>query len=225
MWISTGSKSLRIFDEKSNAKTFDIHHIASFDCSSRFFQKNRQKLFASTKIDWWQGNFWITIPFKLPLRKISISFVFHLQIVCWHFENADDLDLLDTMKSIKRNCQGVRFSDILLSALSISFQTYFTSKGYQIPNDMTVVLPARIEAEGNLKTTHLKIITKKKIIICSLYVCRKVLNWNYKIDSPSDCKRFRSLANHMQTKWKIFMQKCWKFKNIRIFYAVHPIIM
>lgn len=73
-----------------------------------------------------------------------------LQIVCWRFENNEDLDLLDTMKSIKRNFQGVRFSDVLLSALSISFQNYFESKGDHIPNSMTVVLPARIEAEGSL---------------------------------------------------------------------------
>lgn len=57
------------------------------------------------------------------------------------------------MKSIKRNFQGVRFSDVLLSALSISFQNYFESKGDHIPNTMTVVVPARIEAEGNLKNT------------------------------------------------------------------------
>lgn len=52
------------------------------------------------------------------------------------------------MKAIKRNFQGVRFSDVLLSALSISFQNYFESKGDHIPNTMTAVVPARIEAEG-----------------------------------------------------------------------------
>lgn len=52
------------------------------------------------------------------------------------------------MKSIKRNFQGVRFTDVLLSAVSISFQNYFEMKGNHIPNKMTVVLPARIEAEG-----------------------------------------------------------------------------
>lgn len=72
----------------------------------------------------------------------------NVQIVCWRFEHDDDLDLLNTMKSIKRNFQGVRFSDVLLSALSISFQNYFESKGDHIPNTMTAVVPARIEAEG-----------------------------------------------------------------------------
>lgn len=52
------------------------------------------------------------------------------------------------MKSIKRNSEGVRFSDVLLSALSNSFQHYFELKGDHIPKTMTVVLPARIEAEG-----------------------------------------------------------------------------
>lgn len=60
------------------------------------------------------------------------------------------MDLLDTMKAIKRNFQGVRFSDVLLSALSISFQNYFESKGDHIPNTMTAVVPARIEAEGTV---------------------------------------------------------------------------
>lgn len=54
------------------------------------------------------------------------------------------------MKSIKRNSEGVRFSDVLLSALSNSFQHYFELKGNHIPKTMTVVLPARIEAEGDL---------------------------------------------------------------------------
>lgn len=54
------------------------------------------------------------------------------------------------MKSIKRNFQGVRFSDVLLSALSISFQNYFESKGNHIPDKLTAVVPVRIEAEGKL---------------------------------------------------------------------------
>lgn len=68
--------------------------------------------------------------------------------MCWRFENADDLNLIETMKSIKRKYDGVRFSDVLLSALSNSFHHYFESKGAQIPETMTVVLPARIEAES-----------------------------------------------------------------------------
>lgn len=55
------------------------------------------------------------------------------------------------MKSIKRNFQGVRFSDVLLTALSISFHNYFKTKGKHIPNEMTVVLPVRMEAEGKNK--------------------------------------------------------------------------
>lgn len=74
------------------------------------------------------------------------------------------------MKSIKLNLQGIRFLDVLLAALSIIFHNYFGSKGYQIPNDMTVVLPARIEAEGDVKIFHHY---KKQIILLRfmLYVC------------------------------------------------------
>lgn len=74
--------------------------------------------------------------------------VLRFQIVCWRFENHDDFNLIDTMKSIKRNHEGLRFSDVLLSALSSSFQRYFESKGDSIPETMTVVVPARIEAES-----------------------------------------------------------------------------
>lgn len=83
------------------------------------------------------------------------------------------------MKSIKRNFQGVRFSDVLLSALSISFQNYFESKGDHIPNTMTVVVPARIEAEGNLNKRIQSTRTKRKLGHCSdffssfsLFYCR-----------------------------------------------------
>lgn len=72
------------------------------------------------------------------------------------------------MKAIKRNFQGVRFSDVLLSALSISFQNYFESKGDHIPNTMTAVVPARIEAEGTACVNYIE----------SFEMCKKIFFYN-----------------------------------------------
>lgn len=84
--------------------------------------------------------------------------------MCWRFETDEDDGLLGTMKMIKRYYLGVRFSDVLLAALSISLQNYFESKGKRIPNSMTVVLPARIEAEQ----TQLKLQNKFSVALQTL---------------------------------------------------------
>lgn len=99
------------------------------------------------------------------LSALDNDIGYSLQLVCWRFENDDD----HTMKSIKRNFQGVRFSDVLLSAISISFQNYFEMKGKFIPNTMTVVLPARIEAEG----AHLKLQNKFSVALQTLPIHAK----------------------------------------------------
>lgn len=74
------------------------------------------------------------------------------QIITWRFETDEDDDLIKTIKSIKHHFVEARFSDIFLSALSISFEKYFASKGSSIPKYMTAVVPARIAAEGNFNS-------------------------------------------------------------------------
>lgn len=48
------------------------------------------------------------------------------------------------MKLLKRKFDGARFSNILLAALTKSLRDFMTRKNYETPNDMTVVIPARL---------------------------------------------------------------------------------
>lgn len=52
--------------------------------------------------------------------------------------------MLTTVKLLKRRFSGARFSNILLAALSKSLKDFFERKSYDIPKDMTVVIPARL---------------------------------------------------------------------------------
>lgn len=72
------------------------------------------------------------------------------KIIAWYFETECDGDLITKIKSIKHNFVEARFSDIFLSALSISLEKYFASKKLPLPKYMTAVIPARIAAEGIL---------------------------------------------------------------------------
>jgi hypothetical protein len=58
-----------------------------------------------------------------------------------------------TVKIIKQHIDGARFSDVLLTVLSKSLHRYFNQKIFEldadeIPEEITVVLPIRMEAEG-----------------------------------------------------------------------------
>lgn len=155
IWKSISSLNAREFQRLWNRfKSFLLHfaqNMAIFFMSPAsiihqgFFKKIDENCLHRQKLTGEKVN-WMFFPVCFSFSQYNIRIIF--QIICWRFEDDDDLDLLDTMKSIKRNFQGVRFSDVLLSALSISFQNYFESKGDHIPNTMTVVVPARIEAEG-----------------------------------------------------------------------------
>jgi hypothetical protein len=52
--------------------------------------------------------------------------------------------MLTLVKLLKRQFPGSRFSNILLAALSKSLRNFFEHKKYEIPKDMTVVIPARL---------------------------------------------------------------------------------
>lgn len=71
------------------------------------------------------------------------------QKVNWLYESSTTQQqnyptLLTLVKLLKRQFPGARFSNILLAALSKSLRDFFTSKNYEIPKDMTVVIPARL---------------------------------------------------------------------------------
>lgn len=52
--------------------------------------------------------------------------------------------MLTLIKLLKRQFPGARFSNILLAALCKSLRDFFENKNYDIPKDMTVVIPARL---------------------------------------------------------------------------------
>lgn len=52
--------------------------------------------------------------------------------------------MMTLVKLLKRQFPGARFSNILLAALSKSLRDFFEQKKYEIPKDMTVVIPARL---------------------------------------------------------------------------------
>lgn len=73
------------------------------------------------------------------------------QKVNWLYESdtvGDYPTLLTIVKLLKRQFNGGRFSNILLAALSKSLKDFFESKAYEIPKDMTVVIPARLYSTG-----------------------------------------------------------------------------
>ncbi|KAL1129211.1 hypothetical protein AAG570_013741 [Ranatra chinensis] len=78
------------------------------------------------------------------------------KLVAWHFEG----DVADPRQRIMakirriRDKTGTRFSDVLFTALSQSFESYYALRGDR-PHDITVVVPSRIgrsQSESNDKT-------------------------------------------------------------------------
>lgn len=53
--------------------------------------------------------------------------------------------MLAVVKLLKRQFDGGRFSNILLAALSKSLKDFCERKNYNVPKEMTVVIPARLQ--------------------------------------------------------------------------------
>lgn len=75
-------------------------------------------------------------------------FLLLTQKVNWIYESSINgnysTSLLSVVKLLKRKFPGSRFSNILLAALSKSLKNYFLEKDFEVPKDMTVVIPARV---------------------------------------------------------------------------------
>lgn len=70
-------------------------------------------------------------------------------MVCWRFENDDDRNLMASIKRIKRRSATARFSDIILTALSLSLEEHIADVSDSVPKDMTLVNIARFAPEGS----------------------------------------------------------------------------
>lgn len=77
-----------------------------------------------------------------------MSTFFFLQIVCWRFEKDDDKNLVSSIKLIKQSVEGIRFSDVLLTAFSLSVKKYVESIEKTVPDKITVVHIVRFKPEG-----------------------------------------------------------------------------
>lgn len=71
------------------------------------------------------------------------------------------------MKLLKRQFSGARFSNILLTALSKSLRDFFVRKNYEMPKDMTVVIPARLY-NGKENLSSLKMENKFSVALQTL---------------------------------------------------------
>ncbi|XP_058830300.1 uncharacterized protein LOC131689316 [Topomyia yanbarensis] len=79
---------------------------------------------------------------------IHASKLVNQKVVSWiHEEETSNTRWVRVIKRIKHLVPGARFSDTFLTALSSSLQKYFVRKQGSIPNNITVVLPTRIEQE------------------------------------------------------------------------------
>lgn len=78
----------------------------------------------------------------------SAKISFEFQVVCWRFENHDDRNLMESIRTIKRHSTGARFSDVILTALSLTIEEHIDAMDCSIPDDMTVVNITRFAAEG-----------------------------------------------------------------------------
>lgn len=72
------------------------------------------------------------------------------QKVNWIYESSSNAKLLAAVKTAKTNFKGARFGNILLAALSRSLKDFLENlekRKLEIPEDITVVLPARLLIE------------------------------------------------------------------------------
>lgn len=70
-----------------------------------------------------------------------------LQNVNWIYESSSNAKLLAAVKTAKTNYKGARFGNILLAALSRSLKDFLEQRKFDVPEDITVVLPARLHIE------------------------------------------------------------------------------
>uniref|UniRef100_A0A6E8W687 WS_DGAT_C domain-containing protein n=1 Tax=Anopheles coluzzii TaxID=1518534 RepID=A0A6E8W687_ANOCL len=87
------------------------------------------------------------------------------KVVSWiHEDHNRDTRWVEIIKRTKRLLPGTRFSDVFLTALSSSLETFFASKNGTSPKNLTVVLPARIEKES----PHLKLHNRFSVALQTL---------------------------------------------------------
>ncbi|XP_065090967.1 uncharacterized protein LOC135711917 [Ochlerotatus camptorhynchus] len=92
---------------------------------------------------------------KVDENCIHASELSNRKVVSWiHEEETSGTRWVEIIKRTKQQVPGARFSDAFLTALSSSLQKYFNQKSDEIPSNITVVLPTRIERESPQLKLH-----------------------------------------------------------------------
>uniref|UniRef100_A0A1B6LCW6 O-acyltransferase WSD1 C-terminal domain-containing protein n=1 Tax=Graphocephala atropunctata TaxID=36148 RepID=A0A1B6LCW6_9HEMI len=83
------------------------------------------------------------------------------KVVAWYFEQQDNSDqlLMSMIKRIRAKT-GVRFSDVLLTAVSASLEKFY-AQCHEVPQFITVVIPARLTPPSETQAVTKVIKTKK----------------------------------------------------------------
>lgn len=88
---------------------------------------------------------------------IHASELSNQKVVSWiHEEEHSDTHWVEIIKRTKQQLPGARFSDAFLTALSSSLQKYLSRKTDNVPEELTVVLPTRVERESPQLKLHNK---------------------------------------------------------------------
>lgn len=63
-------------------------------------------------------------------------------------DNDNDVFLMDSIKRIKQTQKNSKFSDVFVTAIGQSLKRYFQRNSYQVPEQITGVIPIRMEGEN-----------------------------------------------------------------------------
>ncbi|XP_062559558.1 uncharacterized protein LOC134224249 [Armigeres subalbatus] len=117
---------------------------------------------------------------------IHASYLSNRKVVSWiHEEESSDSRWIEVIKRTKQQVPGARFSDAFLTALSSSLQKYFERKSKRIPDNITVVLPTRIERES----AQLKLHNKFSVALQTLPIAAGV--------NLNESNRYHNLLNRL----------------------------
>lgn len=123
------------------------------------------------------------------------------KVVAWYFEQQDSADqlLMSMIKRIRAKT-GVRFSDVLLTALSASLESFYTQCN-EVPEYITVVIPGRV---GTPPSTATNIVKSES---SSTKVNKIILNSDNSLENKFSVAMLPlPIANQTSSKLKLFMK-------------------
>lgn len=146
-------------DKKNQKLEIVLHKLLTILClSTNFISKMIESLKALTR-QWSVLLFAPASLFNQILTQAQDVNLLHgprlsgQKVVAWYFEQQDNPDqLLMAMIKRIRSKTGVKFSDVLLTALSASFESFYVQCN-EVPQFITVVIPARLGPTPEIKAS------------------------------------------------------------------------